>query len=74
MSVRMIWSESQKMMRVMLRGKRTSRKRILYAQMIRCFSVCLCNQVGHLYVTISTCKNEFTLDGFGCESISNPQA
>lgn len=32
-------------------GKRTSRKRILYAQMMRCFSVCLCSHDGHLYVT-----------------------
>lgn len=29
-------------------GKITSRNRILYAQIIRCFSFCLCNHVGHL--------------------------
>ena len=39
-SARMIWSESTKMTLRRFRGKSTSRKRILYAQMMRCLSVC----------------------------------
>lgn len=39
-SARMIWSESTKITFRRLSGNRTSRNRILYAQMILCFSVC----------------------------------
>lgn len=37
-------------------GNSTSKKRILYPQMIRCFSVCWCNHLGHLYWTSSYWK------------------
>ena len=39
-SARMIWSESMKMTLRSDSGNSTSRNRILYAQMMRCFSVC----------------------------------
>ena len=39
-SARMIWSESIKITLRSDRGNSTSRNRILYAQMMRCFSVC----------------------------------
>lgn len=39
-SARMIWSESMKTTFRSDRGNSTSRNRILYAQMMRCFSVC----------------------------------
>mmetsp|Transcript_74366 Transcript_74366/g.179664 ORF Transcript_74366/g.179664 Transcript_74366/m.179664 type:complete len:206 (+) Transcript_74366:794-1411(+) len=32
-------------------GNMTSRKRILYPQMMRCLLVCLCSQLGHWYCT-----------------------
>jgi hypothetical protein len=35
-------------------GNSTSRKRILYPQMIRCFCVCCVSHSGHLYVTYCT--------------------
>lgn len=37
-------------------GKSTSKNKILYPQMIRCFSVCWCNHLGHLYWTSSYWK------------------
>ena len=46
-SSRTIWSASTKMMRSTDEGNRTSRKRILYAQMCRCFSVWRRNHRGH---------------------------
>lgn len=50
------WSASTKMILSTARGNRTSRKRILYPQMIRCFSVCWWSQRGHLYCTNSYWK------------------
>jgi hypothetical protein len=38
-------------------GKRTSRKSTLYAQMMRCFSVCLFSQVGHLQTRTRAAQN-----------------
>jgi hypothetical protein len=45
------------MILVRLSGKSTSRNRILYPQMMRCFSVCWRSQLGHLYVTNATSKS-----------------
>lgn len=50
------WSASTKMILSTARGKRTSRKRILYPQIMRCFSVCWWSQRGHLYCTSSYWK------------------
>ncbi len=50
------WSASTKMILSTARGKSTSRNRILYPQMILCFSVCWWSQRGHLYCTSSYWK------------------
>lgn len=50
------WSASTKMILSTAKGNRTSKKRILYPQIMRCFSVCWCSQRGHLYWTNSYWK------------------
>lgn len=50
------WSASTKMILSTASGNRTSRKRILYPQIMRCFSVCWWSQRGHLYCTSSYWK------------------
>lgn len=55
-SLILTWSASTKMILSTAKGNRTSRKRILYPQMMRCFSVCWWSQRGHLYWTNSYWK------------------
>lgn len=50
------WSASTKMILSTAKGNNTSRKRILYPQIMRCFSVCWWSQRGHLYCTNSYWK------------------
>ena len=52
-SARTIWSASTKMTRSRSSGKSTSRNRILYAQMVRCFSVWARSHCGQAKVIIS---------------------
>ena len=51
-----IWSVSTKSIFLTSRGNMTSRKRILYPQMMRCFSFCWFSHLGHLYCTYSYWK------------------
>jgi hypothetical protein len=48
-------------------GNMTSKNKILYAHIIRCFSFCLCSHVGHLYV-ISSYSNPYSWAMWGMTS------
>lgn len=47
--VKLTASASTNMIFLTPNGNNTSKNKILYPQMVRCFSVCWCNQRGHLY-------------------------
>ena len=68
-SARTTWSASTKMILSRVSGKSTSRNSSLYAQMMRCFSVCRLSHVGHLYVT-SSYSNPYSAATCGRKSLN----